>query len=250
MNRTLYLFDVDGTIAESSKTISTKAKNCISTLMLMGFHVGIVGGGKMDKIITQLDGLTFNHYFSECGCVYYKSNNKTLEQVYVKNIRDHVLYPKINIIVKEAMKFIANVDYLISGHFIDLRNGIIYISLVGMCASNDERANYIRLDEMYGYRDKLLLILGEKAKDIGIYDGIEMVAGGSVGIALYPTEYNKVQVIVHLYKNYDTIHYFGDKYKKDGNDYKLLNHPLVIGHSVNTVEDTEKILDGICDIFN
>ena len=250
MNRPLYLFDVDGTIAESSKTISPKVKKSISTLMLMGSHVGIVGGGKMDKIVNQLDGLTFDHYFSECGCVYYQANNKTLEQIYVKNIRDHVLYPKINILVKEALYYISNVDYLISGQFIDLRNGIIYISLVGMAATNDERADYIRLDGLYGYRDELILILGEKAKEIGIYDDIEVAEGGSVGIALHPKEYNKVQVLEHLCENYDIIHYFGDKYKKGGNDCALLNHPQVIGHPVDLVEDTERILDDICEVFN
>ena len=67
MNRTLLLFDVDGTIAESSKKITRKTKNMISSLMKMGIHVGIVGGGKMDKIIDQLDGLAIHHYFSECG---------------------------------------------------------------------------------------------------------------------------------------------------------------------------------------
>lgn len=61
-----------------------------------------------------------------------------------------------------------------------------------------------------------------------------------VGIGLYPREYDKVQVVECIRGDYDEIHYFGDKYETDGNDYHLLHHELVIGHKVDSVEDTYK----------
>ena len=263
MNRTLLLFDVDGTIAESSKKITHKTKNMISSLMKIGIHVGIVGGGKMDKIIDQLDGLTIHHYFSECGCVYYKTINTTdyttncivrssssgsnpqyhnIQQIYIKNIREHILYPKINTLVKYALSFLSKVDYQISGHFVDLRNGIIYISLIGMNATNEERQIFMDLDAIHKFKLHLLSSLQHKAEELDIINNVEIVEGGSVGIAIYPKEYNKVQVLEHLASNYNEIHYFGDKYEKEGNDYQLLTHSGVIGHPVDTVSKTEQIL--------
>ena len=72
----------------------------------------------------------FSHYFTECGCVYNKNidkNNKdlNLQEVYKKNIREHKLYEKINILIKTALNFISRVDYVITGNFIDLRDGVI-----------------------------------------------------------------------------------------------------------------------------
>ena len=63
-------------------------------------------------------------------------------------------------------------------------------------------------------------------------------SGGMVGIGLYPKEFDKVQVVDYIQGSYDEIHYFGDKYETDGNDYHLLHHESVIGHKVDSVEDT------------
>ena len=92
----LLLFDVDGTIAESGKQIDTDMQNIIQKLQSK-YDLGIVGGGKHDKIMFQLGNTysSFKHIFSENGCVYNKEN--TL--IYSKNIREHELYNSINILM-------------------------------------------------------------------------------------------------------------------------------------------------------
>ena len=57
--------------------------------------------------------------------------------IHKNNLRNEPEYIKINSLVKTSLKFISEVDYLLSGNFIDLRNGLIYISLVGM-SGNDK----------------------------------------------------------------------------------------------------------------
>ena len=98
------------------------------------------------------------------------------------------------------------------------------------------------------YRNELIKILQSQAQNLVILDKIDICLGGSVGIAIYPSKWNKIQVLnwinVNEYNNYK-IHYFGDKYLSDGNDYKLINHPHIIPHPVNTLEDTINILNNL-----
>jgi HAD superfamily hydrolase (TIGR01484 family) len=237
----LLLFDVDGTIAHSGKKIESQMIDTLS-LLKERFELGIVGGGKLEKILYQVDGVDFDHYFTECGCVYHKKIDHCLKEIYVKNIRKHELYPKINILIKEALSFLSNVDYTLTGNFVDLRNGIIYISLIGMVATDQERSYFIELNKKNEYISKLLTILKNKALEINILSKISICRGGEVGIAIYPVEYDKVQVLDSLLGEYNEIVYFGDKFDLDGNDYHLINNPNVIGQKVTCVENTLKIL--------
>ena len=277
----LLLFDVDGTIAESGKQISIEMETLLLDISRK-YRIGIVGGGKLEKILWQTrETLVFDHYFTECGCVYdtpisspstnlyakdfipasalwsprgihsflsklreKKSKSpRELQHIYTKNLREHALYPKINILVKTALEFLSRVDYMITGNFIDLRNGIIYISLVGMSATEEERHAYIKLDEEHNYRSRLIDVLMSKARSLEIDSGIQICEGGHVGIAIYPIEYDKEQVMeVLLDKDDVEIHYFGDKYQPNGNDHRLINNPNVIGHPVDSIDDTIEIL--------
>ena len=257
----LFLFDVDGTIAESGQKMNKDIAELLNYSFKNSYtEIGIVGGGKLDKILWQTNEVKFDHYFSECGCVYNKlqtdnkklatcnnnlqlSLNNSLNLIYEKNIREHSLYNDINILIKLALKFLSEVDYTLTGNFIDLRTGIIYISLIGLNATENERDYFKQLDKQFNYRKRLLDILQNKALELNIYNKIHIVYGGSVGIAIYPSEYDKRQIMNHINHNdYSEIHYFGDKYLQDGNDYLLLNHEYVIGHKVDSVSDTYKIL--------
>ena len=93
------------------------------------------------------------------------------------------------------MNFISSVTYNITGHFVDLRNGIIYISLIGMQANEDERLYFKDLDKVFNIRKQLLELLKEQAKKLDISDKISINYGGTVGIGIYPIEYDKKQVI-------------------------------------------------------
>jgi phosphomannomutase len=248
----LVLFDIDGTLTESAQLITSDVKNSLGMLITSGYHIGIVGGGRLDIILKQLDTIYFNHYFSECGCVYHKNSSNTelsLVEIYKKNLRDHILYPSINILIKTALLFLSQVDYTITGHFIDLRNGIVYISLLGINATIDERNCFMKLNEIHHYRKQLIELLIAKTKELNIYDNIYVAEGGSIGIAIYPSEYDKNQVVEHLSDDYDEIHYVGDKYNFGGNDHKIINHPNIIGHRVDSINDTIKTINTLSTLI-
>lgn len=253
----LLLFDVDGTIAESGQKMNKNITELLNnSFKNSSTEIGIVGGGKLDKILWQTEDVKFDHYFSECGCVYNKlatdnnnlplSLNNSLNLIYEKNIREHSLYNDINILIKLALKFLSEVDYTLTGNFIDLRTGIIYISLIGLNANENERDYFKLLDKQFNYRKRLLDILQNKALELNIYNKIHIVYGGSVGIAIYPSEYDKKQIMNHInHVDYSEIHYFGDKYLNNGNDYLLLNHKYVIGHRVDNISNTYEILKNL-----
>ncbi len=244
----LLLFDVDGTIANSAENINSEIYDLLVKLSA-NYDLGIVGGGKHSKIMEQINNSTiFTHIFSECGCVYYKKVDENYQLIYQKNIRRHTLYNKINQLIKTSLKFLSEVDYTLTGNFIDLRSGIIYISLIGMVATQEERQYFININKNNGIRQNLINQLTQKAIQLGINNHVKILEGGAVGIAIYPNEYDKVQVIEHL-DQYNNISYFGDKYTKEGNDYELLNHPLVIGYPVNSLNDTINILKKLSEIY-
>jgi phosphomannomutase len=235
----IILFDIDGTIAESGQKIDDEMKEIIEKLS-QKYILGVVGGGKYEKIKYQLDDKfeKFEHIFAECGCVYYRNG----DHVYTKNLRTHETYKYINFLIKESLSFLSSVDYVLSGHFIDLRNGIVYISLIGMDATQEEREYFMNLDKKRNYRQKLLHKLKEYAISLGVDDRLDILEGGSVGIGIYPKEYDKIQVLEHL-KDYNKIYYFGDKYQEGGNDYKIINHKNVNGFGVDNVHATKKLLN-------
>lgn len=259
----LLLFDVDGTICDSGKKITSHMANSIINLVKSGCIIGIVGGGVFNKILYQLDDQIKPKYiFSECGSVFHKFNYKTsqYELINTNNLRLEPEYTQINQLVKTCLKYISGMEYLVSGNFIDLRNGLIYVSLVGMSATDDERKNFINLDSIHNYRNELISILKSQAIKLGISDKIDICLGGSVGIAIYPKKWNKVQVLNWINidddnddnddNHYDSIYYFGDKYLDDGNDYELINHPNIIGYRIDDLEQTKTILDIINDEIN
>lgn len=253
LKKRLFLFDVDGTLTESGQKMNKDHILYLNNLKENNnIEIGIVGGGTLNKILWQTEGVSFDHYFTECGCVYNKnmginSNFKMeLKQVYSKDIRSHCLYSQINILIKTALNYLSQVDYELTGNFIDLRTGIIYISLIGLSANDNERKKFIEIDTIHNYRKKLFDILIIKSLELDIYTKVHITYGGSVGIAIYPSEYDKIQIMNHIeIDNYSDIHYFGDKYLPDGNDFMLLNHSKIIGHSVNTVGETFYFLKNI-----
>jgi len=249
MNNTLLLFDVDGTLVDSGGKISLHMSTTLNRMRAKGYDLGIAGGGSLSKILVQMqDAVIFDHYFSECGCVYnkYDETSYDLIEVYCKNLRDHPTYPSINLLMKKAMKFISNVEYTITGNFIDLRKGIVYISLIGMSATEEEREYFKAYDKKHGVRKELVKVLSNECAKMGMQNRVSVVEGGSVGVAIFPVECDKIQVLPFL-TQYDTIHYFGDKYLEDGNDHQLLHANGVIGHMVDCKEDTHKLLKKMLD---
>jgi phosphomannomutase len=253
----LLLFDVDGTIANSGKKIDIDVKRILQKLDPNKFELGIVGGGEKNKILYQIDNLPFSHIFSECGCVYHKRQSLgNYEFIYSKNIQNYtvteeginIFSEKVQHLISICLDFIANkIKVPVSGHFVDRRKGLYYISLVGMQANDKERQEFIIMDNLNKYREDLLYILNNSIP-IELKPFLDVKIGGSTGITILPKEWNKSQVMSTVNTdNYEHVYFFGDKYEKDGNDYELLTYNATnfTGVPVNTITDTIEFLKKI-----
>lgn len=244
----IILFDVDGTICDSGKKIKSDMKDVILSIKNKHkCHIGVIGGGKYEKIIEQLDGMVdeFEYIFSECGSVVYH-----LGKCIKKNqIIQHKQYRNIQTLIRYSLKFISETNYDINGHFIDVRNGLVYISMVGMQATEEQRDQFKKADKRMEFRKRLWLQLNDKKEKLMMMgpktSGLNIVYGGEVGITIYPSEWDKVQSLQYLQK-YENIYYFGDRYEENGNDYQMIHHSRVQGVPIDSPNMTK---DKLIDIF-
>jgi len=237
----LLLFDVDGTLCDSGKKICSQLAEILNEYINKNVEIGIVGGGTFEKIMFQMDNLVYPQYiFSECGSVYhlYNHDSKSYTLINKNNLRLEPEYIKINNLVKICLEFISKAEYTVSGHFIDLRNGLIYVSLVGMVGTDEERNEFIKLDTIFNYRLELINLLKLKAEELELAEYLDISLGGNVGIGIYPKKWNKVQVLNWIDVKSTEIHFFGDKYLPNGNDYELMIQDKIIPHPVDSPDDT------------
>lgn len=247
MQRILLLFDVDGTLTESAKNIDTEMLDILNALKEKSIDLGVVGGGTFTKIQSQLQSFPFDYFFSDCGSTFHLRNNETgeYEFQYRNILLEHELYLSMIPLIKICLSFVSDTLNNISGHFVDVRSGLIYVSLIGMQATEEQRDQFIINDLEANYRYLLLDELKRKVKDDGLEDKIRITLGGKTGIAIYPTEWDKVQIIKHLpIQKYNSVFYFGDRYTQEGNDYRIIHHPQIIGVPVQQPRDTKLLIRG------
>ena len=119
-----------------------------------------------------------------------------------------------------------------------------------MSATLSERSQFIESDKKNHHRKELINILNDRAEKLGVKDSLCICEGGQVGIAIYPVEWDKIQVIEHLKPCYHSISYFGDKYKQGGNDHMLINHSEIKGFPVDSPKDTLRHLNATISSFS
>jgi len=256
----IFLFDLDGTLVESGKQIDNNTSVLLNNIKnKYNIKFGILGGGVYDKIKFQLNDniKLFDYIFSECGSVIYKQNNTNDEFDLIKKnnlieFMGNEELNKINNFVKDIIiknEFIHNLNSEQYGKnyitifdklkFVDIRNGLIYISPVGLLSNDFFRSKFLEYENNYNFRNNLINIFNSII-DTQIYD---VVLGGSIGISIYPKIWNKAQVVDYIKsENINNIYFFGDKTMPNGNDYPIYIHDDVNGFSVDNIYDTQKIL--------
>lgn len=229
------IFDVDGTLADSTKQITNKMLKTIKSVKNRGIEIVVVAGGSYDKVMWQLqDNNIFNKIYTECGALYYEDGTKIRH----KNFVDHCNKNILNNIIKRALFEISKMPIIYSGHQIDFRSGLVYISPVGQQAGDYERSHFIELDKQTKLRELLIKSLKEEDQ----YNEFEIVFGGNVGVSVYPKGWDKSQIMEYFDLRCQEIYFFGDRVDPSGNDYSLYSYSGVNGFGVKSYEDTIGIL--------
>lgn len=153
---------------------------------------------------------------------------------------------------KFILHYIADLDIPIQrGTFIEFRNGMINVSPIGRNATKEERDDYEKYDLEHGIRKKFVETLKKEFPDYGLTYSI----GGQISFDVFPDGWDKTYCL-SLVKaeakregadaiDFETIHFFGDKTFKGGNDYEIYEDPRTTGHTVKNPEDTMRIVKEI-----
>ena len=77
--------------------------------------------------------------------------------------------------------------------------------------------------------------------------GLHFAIGGQISIDAFPHNWDKRYCLKFVEKQFQTIHFFGDRTSEGGNDYHIYADERTIGHSVQNPEDT---MQQLTKLFN
>jgi len=112
------------------------------------------------------------------------------------------------------------------------------ISPIGRNCSKDERNEFEEYDKGANVRKTFVAALEKEMEGMNLQFSI----GGQISFDVFPKGWDKSFCLKYIEKDYDEIHFFGDKCYKGGNDHEIYEDERTIGHEVATPADTIKIL--------
>ena len=121
------------------------------------------------------------------------------------------------------------------GTFVEFRNGMLNISPVGRNCSHEERKEFAKYDKEHHILKTFVGVMESKFESYELQYSI----GGEISFDVFPKGWDKTYCLRYL-DEYDTIHFFGDKTHKGGNDHEIYESERTIGHKVTSPEDTEE----------
>jgi len=232
--RIIALFDVDGTLTVPRGEVTSEMMNFMKDLSKK-ITVGIVGGSDLPKQEEQLgNGIVhlFPYNFSQNGLVAYK-NGELLE---IQTISKFLGEDNIKRIVNWVLKYLSEVDIPVKrGTFIEFRSGMMNISPIGRNCSREERNDYEKFDLKNNIRKNMVEAIKKEFEDLNLTFSI----GGQISFDVFPNGWDKTYCLQFLdEKDFDEVHFFGDKTFEGGNDFEIFSHDRTVGHTVKSPEDT------------
>lgn len=244
MNRdnTIVLFDVDGTLTEPRKEMTSDVRDLILKLKEK-VTIGVVGGSDFIKQKEQLgdDVLDLVDYsFPENGVVAYYHG----EMIHQNSIREYLGEAKIRNFVDFCLRYFADLDIPVKrGTFIEFRTGMINLSPIGRNCSGIEREEFCVYDSKNQVRSKMIAALEAEFPDYKLKYSI----GGQISIDVFPIGWDKRYCLQHLSsRKFDKIYFFGDMADPGGNDYEIYTAYEVDGNQVQSPQDT---MDKVREMF-
>lgn len=232
--RIIALFDVDGTLTIPRGEITPKMMDFMKKLSSK-ITVGIVGGSDLAKQEEQLgNGIVkvFPWNFSQNGLVAYKNG----EILAVETISTFLGEDNIKRIVNWTMKYLSDIDIPVKrGTFIEFRSGMFNVSPIGRNCSRPERNDYEKFDLEHNIRKNMVEAMKKEFADLNLTYSI----GGQISFDVFPEGWDKTYCLKFIDdKDFDEIHFFGDKTFAGGNDYEIFTHERTKGHTVTSPDDT------------
>jgi phosphomannomutase len=239
MPKTVYLFDVDGTLTHPLTEIDEEFADVFLTWLRDGDKVVyLVTGSDIAKTKKQI----FPSFIDQCegiftcsGNVFYSKGNKIYENVLQipEGLIENLQLYLDNSLWREKQ-----------GTHIELRSGMVNFSTVGREATPDMREAYSKWDAISREREDIVDYL----KDL--HPDLEVSIGGTISVDIYPAGSNKGQVIEKLEEVHGTdvnMIFVGDRNEPGGNDWPLAERLETREGSqwfqVNCYEETRALIE-------
>jgi len=204
--------------------------------------IGIVGGSDLVKQYEQLGETVltdFDYVFSENGLAAYKGG----EELAIQSFKAHLGEDRLKRFINFTLHCLADIEIPVKrGTFIEFRNGMLNISPVGRNCSQAERDSFDEYDKTHKVRQTLIDKLKAEFADDEILSNLRYSIGGQISFDVFPEGWDKTYAL-RFVEEFDTVHFFGDKTFKGGNDYEIFESERTIGHMVTCPEDTIKLID-------
>nr|XP_045582873.1 phosphomannomutase-like [Procambarus clarkii] len=231
----ILLFDVDGTLTAPRKIISDDMYEFMTQVKDKAV-CGLVGGSDLKKIAEQIGGMDalmkFEYVFAENGLVAYQ-NGKLISK---ESIQNHMGEEKLQEFINFSLRYMSDITLPVKrGTFIEFRNGLINVCPVGRSCSQEERDQFGEYDKEHHVREKFVKALEAEFPDSGLVFSI----GGQISFDVFPKGWDKTYCLRFVEKDFNTIHFFGDKTDKGGNDHEIYSDPRTISHKVTSPDDTK-----------
>lgn len=249
--------------------------------------IGFVGGSDLAKQQEQLGTASipvstlFDYCFAENGLTAIRMGVPLASHSFIKWIGED----KYKQLVRFILHYVADLDIPVKrGTFVEFRNGMINVSPIGRNATVQERNDYEKFDLEHKIREKFVQAIKEQFPDLGLTyvynphppltsnlkNNLDINStnhllthlpnnsysiGGQISFDVFPSGWDKTYCLQHVEAekqlsgiDYSTVHFFGDKTYKGGNDYEIFEDPRTVGHSVTSPEDTMAELKKLFDL--
>ncbi|XP_064089154.1 LOW QUALITY PROTEIN: uncharacterized protein LOC135203341 [Macrobrachium nipponense] len=184
-----------------------------------------------DNSLLSAGVMKFDYVFAENGLVAYKNGDLIAKE----SIQNYMGEEKLQTFINFALRYMSNITLPVKrGTFVEFRNGLINVCPVGRSCSQAERDQFGEYDKEHNIRKKFVSELEKEFSDAGLVFSI----GGQISFDVFPKGWDKTYCLRFLEKDFKTIHFFGDKTAKGGNDHEIYEDPRTIGHTVTSPSDT------------
>ena len=244
-DKSVVVFDLDGTLAESKVKIDLEMGLLLAQL-LVNKKVAIISGASFEQIKSQLpdsileDTSVLNNLLVlplDGGSFYvYKNNN--WERVYAHSLTDE---EKKKIFEAFGMAF-KDIGYIqtkkIYGELIEDRGSQITFSALGQHAPLEEKEKWAKEN------NNKRLVLEKKLKDYLLNMEVEVAGLTSINVTKkgIDKKFGIEQIIKYLNVSKEDVIFFGDALEPDGNDYPALEAGAGC-YKVSSIQDTKKAIE-------
>ena len=254
MNKTIVLFDMDGTLTEPRKKFE---RFLLSTLRELASitEIGIVSGSDYNYIREQMalviekSEVRYKMHLLPCNGTKHYTPPKNLgcsyDLVHETNMKNEIgennFSKLIRILFNRQSRFSHRLPCF-SGNFIDYRGSMINWCPIGRSATLSERKTFVDWDTSFTptYREDGRGWLPKDFKSSEL--DLEIKCGGDTSFDIYPIGWDKTYSLTH-FSGYD-VWFIGDKCSQGGNDKELFELLYTSGRSFVTTGPklTQKII--------